>query len=159
LAKAAGQSSGPANLDVLERAAANHYRLQKFADAISTYDQAARKAELAGQLDRACAFAMAAAAIEHKQSHLAAARDRFPALALRYAKQNDAPTAHWNAVLCESLLARKGMPPKFDDYLALLAEHSTTFAASPSADKARWWLGQFHEERQDWAAAAAAYRA
>lgn len=159
LASAAGRGMNVGNLDVLVAAAENHLRLERWADAVAAYDQAAQMAAGTQLVDRSVALAMAAAAIEYRQKHLAAARDRFRQIALAVPQAAMAAGAHWNAVTCEALLAREASPPSFDLYAALLSEHLAKWPDAETSDKARWFLGRLEEDRKAWSAAAAAYRA
>jgi hypothetical protein len=146
------------NLAVLVRAAQGYYRGKQFADAVRTYDEAAKLAREQKQPDKAFDFAYTAAVIEHEQQRHAEARERFHRLALEQPKNAKAAEAHLLAAFNAGQEARLEQPINLDEYTALLREHVRTWPKEGTANHARWQLGQCHEFQRRWADAIAVYR-
>jgi len=158
LAASAGGSASSANLDVLVRAAKNHYLRKEYDEAVGAYDRAAAAALEAGDRSRAFDLYHAALLIQRQRGDRPAAVARGRELATSLSDQAKAPLVHLQATLDAAQLARGGASESLERYVALLQEHIATWPSEPTADKARLWLGKLKEHQQQWAAALEAYR-
>jgi hypothetical protein len=146
------------NLAVLVRAAQGYHRGKQYADAVRTYDEAARLARQQKQLDKAFDFAYTAATIEHEQQRHGEAQSRFRQLALDQPKHAKAAEAHLLAVFNAGQAARQRRPVNLDEYTSLLREHLQTWPKETAANHARFQLGQCYELQRRWADAIDIYR-
>jgi len=159
IARAAGRGEGAGNVELLRRMAENHAARAEFAEAISAYEKAAAVAGAADDYHTRFAMLYRAAAVEHGRQRYDAAAQRFRAIALEEPNHPQAAEAHLLAVFDQSLWAREQETPDFTAYIALLEEHLNQWPASPTANQARWWLGQWRESRRQWLSAGQAYAA
>ena len=147
---------GAANLDVLERVAANFYRKGQLNEAIDAYEQAALRAAESQQTGVAFGFGYKAALIDQQRRMYADASRRFRQIALRWPRQADAGKAHLLAVWNMAQVARAD-PQRMDDYREILEEHLGSWPGGPSTAQAAQWLGSLHESGRRWREASAAY--
>ncbi len=146
------------DLAVLVRAAQGYYRGKQLADAVRTYDEAAKLARQQKQADKAFDLAYTAATIEHEQQHHAEAKQRYRQLALDQPKHAKAGEAHLLAAFNAGQEARQRQPINLDEYTSLLREHLQTWPKESTANHARWQLGQCYEFQRRWSDAIATYR-
>ncbi len=150
LARALADSTDVQTAETLAYAAASYYRGGQFDKALSTYDEAVRRARDDGQSEQARQLALTAATIEKERGHYGEALQRFRKLALAEPGATQAAEAHLLGVYCAAQLAQAEQPPKLDEYERLLREHVETWPDGPTAGQAWCWLGRLAEHRRDW---------
>ncbi|NIP86488.1 MAG: hypothetical protein GTO03_13340, partial [Planctomycetales bacterium] len=143
---------------LLIRAAQAYYRAGQVDEALVTYDRARQAALESSSTAEAFQAGLAAAAIVHQRQQHAAARDRFAALAAQLPHHPQAAEADWLAIFHQAQQLQTGLPDQGPRYVQMLDEHLRRWPQGPTADKARWWLGQFHQAHHRWEDALAAYR-
>jgi hypothetical protein len=158
LAASAGSGTGDASLEVLVRAAKNHYLRMEFDEAVAAYQRAGEAAMAAKNPARAIDLLHAAALVEQRRNRLPAALKRLRELSLLLRDEPKAPAIHLQAVLDAAQIARDGMSESLQSYLATLEEHISTWPADATSDQARLWLGRLREHQRDWAGAIETYR-
>jgi tetratricopeptide (TPR) repeat protein len=151
-----GSGRGTANLDVLERTAANFYRKGQFEDALATYDQAAQLAAEARDEAQAFAFAYKAGLIQQQQQRYQQAGERLRSVALAWPRHPQAAAAHVLAAWNMAQAARQ-QPEQLATYQQILEEHLATWPSTAAAGQAALWLGALQESRRQWAVAVEAY--
>jgi hypothetical protein len=158
LAASAGTGAGDENLEVLVRAAKNHYLRKEFDEAVAAYDRAAQASLAAQNRARALDLFHAAALVERRRARPAQAIKRLRELSVLLHDQPKAPAIHLQAVLDAAQLARDGASESLQDYVAVLEEHMQTWPSDVTSDQARLWLGRLREHQRDWAGAIETYR-
>ncbi len=147
---------GSANLEVLERTAANFYRKGQLDEAIDAYDQAAARATEGGLAEAAFGLGYKAALIEQQRKRHEEAGRRLREVALGWPRAPDAGKAHLLAAWNLAQVARE-QPQRVDDYRQVLEEHLASWPGQPTAGQAAQWLASLHEAAGRWPEATAAY--
>ena len=145
LARSMTAPAAPRSIETLVRAAQAFYRGGQFDDAVSAYDQAARRAREAQDTTAAFDHAYSAATIQREREEFRDAIDRYRKLALLAPRTAE---AHLLAVHCAAQLAQKQLQPKLDEYERLLREHVAKWPKGATASQAWWWLGRLEEHEQ-----------
>lgn len=138
--------------DILSQIADNLYFDGDFDKAASAYDEAAGQAKATGDARSAFTLTYKAALVEQKQEKQAEAASRLRRLANDMPTHPQASDAHllaaWNAAK-----AGEKDPDASALYEALLLEHLATWSDSKTADQARRWLNELHDQNPRAAAA------
>lgn len=144
------------NAELLMRTADSLYLKGEFDQAISAYDQAADKADRAGDDKTALELSYKAALVQEERKLHQDAADRFCARAVQLKAQPAAAAAHLRGVWNAAQEVRRDASYE-QQYEKLLVELIDTWPASEPAQQARLWQGRLHESRQEWNKAAASY--
>lgn len=158
LAATVGAAGGAADTGVLVRVAEDAFRAGRLDEAVAAYDRAAQATAASGDASRAFELGYIAATIEHQRNAHAEASRRYEALALGNPTHPAAANAHLLAIHHAAQQVRQGQSGAEDRYAALIEEHLRRWGESPSADEARFRLGQILRQRRDWRGAIAAFR-
>jgi hypothetical protein len=155
-------SGTPGSLDSLIRAAASYWRAGQAGEAVATYDQAARAATDAGQVDKAFELGMTAASIQHQRKQFRDAQHRFQQLATAMPNHPRAAEAHLAAIYDQAAGAaaagKSQDPATLAEYRQLLEYQLLSWPKALSAGQAAWWLGRLCEHDGQWREAILAFR-
>lgn len=152
-----GRGQGTGSADMLERAANEFYLQNRFAEAVSGYDEAADAARKAGDSAKAFESSYRAALVQQNQRQYQDAARRFRQLALADAAHAQADNAHLLAIINQAQ-AIAGDPKAEEPYSQLLEEHLRLWPAASSTANAWLWKGKWHESHRQWKEATQAYR-
>ncbi len=158
LVTAAVGSDETTDAAMLVRIAENAYHSEQYDEAIAAYDRAAAASLAAGEADRAFDLGFTAATIAHRLARHEEACTRYRQIALGHKPHAKAPDAHLLAISHAAELARNNSEEPLQRYLGLLEEHLQLWPNNASAGEVRWRLARLYEYRQQWEAAAEAYR-
>jgi hypothetical protein len=154
-------TTGPVDVALLARTAANHWRDGQPAEALAAYDRAAGAA-VAKSPEQAFDLSFLAATIEHSQQHWDAASSRYQKLAEQWPDNPRAPEAHLLAAhdrLQAIEAASPGDAAALGPYVALLTAHLQRWPESNQFAEARWRLGRALESQHKLREAVDQYRA
>jgi len=150
------QDAAGGNVDLLARVADNLYVKRQVDEAIAAYDKAAAAAHTAGDAKREFELRYKSGLVEQQRKNFAAASSRFERTAIELKNHPQAAEAHVLACWNKAQQARSDEAAAAP-YVQLLEEHVARWPDSPTVDQAWLWLGQWHQAKEQWSEAFAAY--